>query len=361
MTRRGRYGFSLVELLVVIAILSILLLLLMPALSAVREMGRRTQCFNSQRNIVMAMVNYESAHGAFPAAVPLCDDRYYNSLGREADVSCMGPNWASQILSLIDERTMYNDLVQCMSNQWHASDDCESQQGQLGRETPSYLVCPSAPPATKLHRSDRTQLANLSKGNYAACLGAENYSTALETRRRGSKENGRAGVMAVVPIANYPELVRQTRRGKINGEWKIAHGQGISTKKISDGLTRTVVLSEIVTWDGGGNDAAFSEDLRGVWVSPSMGASTYTHKYGPNSQMPDRLNACDTTIPHTHALFCEQIRPTGEDSAETWASARSAHRNGVVAASADGSVQFFADDIFLPVWQAYATRSGGEL
>lgn len=360
MAGRMRSGFSLVELLVVFAIISVLLLLLLPALGAVREMGRRTQCVNSQRNIVMAMIHYESAHRTFPSAVPLCDDRFYNSLGREAEVSCMGPNWASQILSLIDERTLYQDLVQCMTSQWHASDDCESQKGQVGRETPSYMICPSAPPATKLHQSERTQLSRLSKGNYVACLGAEHYSSALETRRRTPSDTNRAGAMAVVPIQNYHELVRRTRQGKINGEWKIAHGQGISTQKIADGLGRTVIISEILTWDGGGTDPAFSEDLRGVWVSPSMGASTYTHKYGPNSQMPDRLNACDTTIAHTHALFCEQIRPTGPDSAETWASARSAHRNGVVAAAADGSVQFYSDDIFLPIWQAFATRDGQE-
>ena len=43
-TDRSR-GFSLVELLVVISIIAILLLILLPAVNAVREMGRRTHTY----------------------------------------------------------------------------------------------------------------------------------------------------------------------------------------------------------------------------------------------------------------------------------------------------------------------------
>jgi hypothetical protein len=144
----------------------------------------------------------------------------------------------------------------------------------------------------------------------------------------------------------------------MSGEWKYALGQGIPALKIKDGTSRTVVLSEVLTWDGTDRSQEYSEDIRGVWTSGSMGASIYTHKYGPNSPMPDRINACDTALPREHPLFCEQARARGPAAAETWASARSAHRDGVVAALADGSVRFFAADIHLPVWQALATRAG---
>jgi hypothetical protein len=76
--------------------------------------------------------------------------------------------------------------------------------------------------------------------------------------------------------------------------------------------------------------------------------------------MPDRVNGCDPDIPRESRMFCEQAATMGLDSAETWASARSAHRGGVVAAKADGSVHFYADDIHLPIWQALSTRAGGD-
>jgi prepilin-type N-terminal cleavage/methylation domain-containing protein len=361
MTARRRGGFSLVELLVVIAIIALLLLLLLPAVNAVRELGRRTQCISNQRNVALALIHYEATHGTFPAAVPVCDDRVYISLGREAGITCMGPNWASQMLGHIEEVDRYEKVLECIRTQWHASDDCVNQPGEVGRTTPAFMVCPSAPAIYRLHSSPFTHLDQLSKGNYAACLGAEHYRTAIEDTRRVAHDRDdvhQIGIMSVVTIRDYREMVEKTRSGEIPGDWKFAHGQGTPAKKIKDGTARTILISEVLGWDGAGSGDSHSVDLRGVWTSPSMGASTYTHKYGPNSPMPDRINGCDRRIDRSQPLHCEQLSSRGPDAAETWASARSAHREGVVAALADGSVRFFADDIHLPLWQDFATRAG---
>ena len=56
--RRARGGFTLIELLVVIAIIAILLAILMPALSRVREQGKRANCLGNLKNLALAWIMY---------------------------------------------------------------------------------------------------------------------------------------------------------------------------------------------------------------------------------------------------------------------------------------------------------------
>ena len=62
----------------------------------------------------LAMIHYESTYGSFPPAVPSCSPAAYNTLGREQGVDCVGPNWAMQILSQMEDEALYEHVLACV-------------------------------------------------------------------------------------------------------------------------------------------------------------------------------------------------------------------------------------------------------
>jgi hypothetical protein len=81
--------------------------------------------------------------------------------------------------------------------------------------------------------------------------------------------------------------------------------------------------------------------LRGAkWMNGHFGDTLYNHGLNPNSKQFDCGNNSNNA---------------------GLTAARSRHTGGVHALLCDGSTRFVSDNIHLPIWQALASKSGGEV
>jgi prepilin-type N-terminal cleavage/methylation domain-containing protein len=365
MRRSNDRGFTLVELLVVIAIIAILVALLLPAINAAREAARRTQCINNVKQICTALNNHLSNHGTFPPGLPSCTKGAKglseHSAGTGRGNICAGPNWAMNILGEIEEHQMYDYVLDCMRTQWNACDDCEHEVGNVGRTTPAFMICPSAPLMTILHESGTTAHERNSKGNYAACWGAGNYLSFHQDpvlAGLGKRDPNPAGMFGVNMLQNWQQRVGESQSedsGAIRGKWKMGLGQGTKTGDIADGLSKTMAISEVLGWD-------HAADIRGMWTSTTPGSATFMTMFQPNAagseDAMDHVVGCapKSSFPATSPMLCKANRDDGTG----YAAARSQHTGGVVVGFADAVVRFTPDTINLAIWRAQSTRSGSE-
>jgi prepilin-type N-terminal cleavage/methylation domain-containing protein/prepilin-type processing-associated H-X9-DG protein len=367
--RTSRSGFTLIELLVVIAIIAVLIGLLLPAVQKVREAAARMQCQNNLKQISLACHNYHSSHGSLPPGMPNClenqhlytDPPRYTTVwrplpvwfvggtqaGRDAgsEVRCLGPGWTLHVYAEMEQTS----LAQSMSAAYLTPDDIDEanppdnwehvgvgRHGATGRINKMWR-CPSAG-TTNIEFAAWT-LENLGKGNYVGNFGSNTYLSFQNALTAGAFD-------VVTSIKKYPP---QARSGV---------GLGVKLTAVSDGTSSTVMISEILTWDG--VDDAFrgsSSDGRGVWIWPGMGGNAFTTRHAPNSPTRDVIPACSPNIPSDSPLRCLQNRSNGR----VWATARSRHTGGVNAAMVDGSVRFVSNSINEAVWNSLGTRAAGEV
>ena len=226
---------------------------------------------------------------------------------------------------------------------------------------PSSGLIPNIPYNDDDDSSSGMAFGHLSKGNYVACFGGNTMLNAVPPGSTNpvNPDPEFAGIFSMVRIRKNP----------------VGQRLGIGTKvgKVADGMSKTVLLSEVLTWSETNDQGApvdesvpqGNDDWRGVWMIPSVGASAFTGRFPPNSNEPDLIPACGTGLDKDkqplHPDYVEIPCREEMQSANIWATARSRHNEGVNAAMGDGSVSFIANDIAQPVWQAMCTRSGGDV
>lgn len=312
MKKTSNAGFTLIELLVVISIIGMLAGLMLPAVQSAREQGRRTTCMNNQKNIALALVQYEQTKGRYPhwrdnGAVDWSGAQQ-NAVASSSGKLTLG--WIPQIFPYVEQTQLY-DLIQ--SSGYNAL-DCD-----LALET---FVCKSA------------GVADVNTNNYVANCGiadgpclpddSGNYSTMDKTKVYGIMTDGTNG------------------------------GAKMSIDGIKDGTTNTLLVSENLQ---AGNIWASQEYLVGFCVNAVSGSGydySYPNPVADNAQLSNGLPTGVNSPMKVNALrdliTGDELTSWNASTAGTlnnwaWARMSSSHPGVVVAAMADGSTRVVNDQV----------------
>jgi prepilin-type N-terminal cleavage/methylation domain-containing protein len=328
---RPRPAFTLIELLVVIAIIAILIGLLLPAVQKVREAANRATCQNKLKQLTLALHNYESANQVLPSgtvnlspangSIAAGDDP--NGRNGSGAVGIGGP-WICYILPFMEQEGMYRNFEKIRTERpevvdWFGNPTYAATP--IGDQHLKAMDCPSHPFVSE-QLANGTNMENLARGNYAACYGKGGYGS---------------------------QITADPTVGGLFG-----NNSKVRFSDVSDGLSNTLALSELKHRLPGPSGPSY-QDSRGVWGYGTMGGDTFSAQTGPNSAVPDAVWGC-RNMP-SEGMPCVQ---RGSPYSTMYAAARSYHTGGVVASRGDGSVFFASDNINLTLWQALATRGGGE-
>jgi hypothetical protein len=299
-----------------------LIALLLPAVQAAREAGRRTQCANNLKQIGLGVLNFESAnqyvvpagaYGPWQDAVKFAYGHWRMDLKSGTNHS-----WLARILPQLEQQVLYD--------QFEPTTHVAKNPSQPQAQQPAIFLCPSDNAVGRFFfwtEAGSESVYPFGKGNYA----------------------GFVSPFHMDDLYTY---------GAIQ-----AYGQKL--KEVTDGISRTVLASEVRTRD-------HDRDQRGAWALPWSAASLlsfdahpswYPLRNGaepndtfdfsssslgqtqlPNSKTPDVLYECPD-------LASEQIErmPCTDNPGYTSAAPRSNHFAGVNSVYLDGSVHFLADDI----------------
>jgi prepilin-type N-terminal cleavage/methylation domain-containing protein len=315
-------GFTLVEMLVVIAIIATLIAILLPAVQSARGAARRVACANNTRQLALGLLNYESSKGRLPPMAVRWEnaDQWMGSAVRSGFIAANrwfnDHGWYTLIGPQIEQMSWHSTIV------FEKSFSDEVNLSPRKTKIPLY-ACPDD--GLKENEWSHTHWARV-RGNYVVNAGNTDYGQA-------------------------------TKDGVSFGGAPFAPRTGVRLTAISDGLSKTLLTSEVITtlasewWGGPISDFTIS-----------LGGQTFTGWLGPNSPTPDEsVRGCPRPEQYNGIPGCNMTFPGEEQTKRAVFAARSKHLGGVTASMCDGSVRFVAESIDLAgVWRPMTTAKAGE-
>lgn len=344
-----RHGFTLIELLVVIAIIGTLTGLLLPAVQSAREAARRSSCVNNHKQTALAIQSFTAGNGQFPVGVGFTNE------ATDCPANSGRYLWTFKILPFI-EMQVISDLIS--KNSWAGALDFSDPNTVKAFQTPMpTLSCPSD---THIPTKSNARFVrpNLTRSNIVGSFSPHGFVVEPEAKVLclvNNDLNGGQSTTANPSVISSSPLVTKPGRSILN-----FYGVTRRPAHVTDGLSRTVLLSEHVASAMNYSSNLTAGDARGTWWG-EQGVS-FSHYLTPNSPQNDPYHGDNVgeKIPSGVSGLPDTVNIPGGWPALMMA-ARSRHPGGVNAALADGSVRFVADAVDSAVWTALGSMNGGEV
>lgn len=330
-------AFTLVELLVVIAIIGVLIGLLLPAVQAARESGRRAACLNKLKQMALAVSNFESINKQFPNALSqvVFLDAARPSLGDAAQDVAKRISYIAAILPFLEESSLYDRAISHVKANravWDTNPATSPYQTRI-----AGLLCPSDGGASVV--------ATHAPTSYLCNQGDIWIPDDWNSGRRGPFV---AGFNYYTPVQKRP---------------------GVTIQRITDGMSKTIMLSEGVIGDGSNSKRAGTARGTGLSVGGAPNVCLSRAVGDVLSGDVEAINASKgrrwgdartcftkfTTVLPPNSPSCTSQGGNGEYFPA--GSASSYHPGGVMIAMCDGSSRFVSDTI--DAGNPNATPTGG--
>jgi prepilin-type N-terminal cleavage/methylation domain-containing protein len=353
---RPRQGFTLVELLVVIAIIGILVAMLLPAVQAARESARRNQCQNHLKQFGIAFLNYESTHKFLPSGGWGWRWSGDPDLGHGEKQS---GGWAYQCLQYMEEGNLFS-VAQGLPD---AQKKAELAK-QKAKPIPVFY-CPSRRPPVPTYGNEDSWNADLPPGgfvgklDYAANGGTNHPGDGAPGWSRGACHNAGAGSRCMTTCPkDYPvgcdfgpfEDEAEVRKAFNSA---VIPRFPIELRQLTDGTSKTILVGEKYLWERHYG----IDDTLDCCIDNNSAYAGYdrdTIRYVKNE-----FNAAAPYEPRNDSAL---PNPTVAATAQGGGCARgfgSAHSSVFQVVMADGSVDSYAFDIDMCLFEMMAHRKDG--